>query len=271
MLTLPTRRFLPFLLAVVLVTLTAAACATAQREGNDADRIAALEQSFSQRLQQMEQRMNQRLDALEAKTRQLPAQRSAPTVEEEKTAAGLLGEANAMLSAGNIDGAREKLTDLLHNHSRTRAGRRARSLSSEVEVIGKAVPAALAVEKWYQGEEEGAGSLSDSGATLLVFWEAWCPHCQREVPKLEEVYQRYKARGLHVVGLTKLTRGTTDDRVRAFLADRKIDYPIAKEDGTLSRTFNVRGIPAAAVVKAGKIVWRGHPTRLTDAMIEGWL
>ena len=51
-----------------------------------------------------------------------------------------------------------------------------------------------------------------------------------------------------------------------------VSYPIAKESGdALSKHFGVRGIPAAAMVKDGKVVWRGHPARLTDDMIEGWI
>jgi thiol-disulfide isomerase/thioredoxin len=266
------RRTLTLTLTVALVTLMTVITAHAQQAApTENERITALEQSFAQRLQQLEQRMNQRLDRLEAQIAQLSAQSGIPTEEEERTAAGVLGEANAMISAGDIDGARKKLDDLLQNHSRTRAARQARSLAIEVAVIGKAAPAALKVEKWYQGEGEGEGSLKANGATLLVFWEEWCPHCRAEVPKLEQVYDRYKAQGLHVVGLTRLTRDVTDDKLQAFLTDQHITYPVAKEDGELSREFNVRGIPAAAVVKAGKIVWRGHPARLTDAMIQGWL
>jgi len=267
-----TLRVLTTTLTVALATLAGVTAARAQQTPPPDDgRIAALEQGFSQRLQQLEQRINQRLDRLEARVNQLAAQGSGPTAEEEQTAARLLGEANTMISAGDIDGARQKLNDLLQSHSRTRAGRQARALAIEVEVIGKPAPAALAVEKWYQGEGEGEGSLQAAGATLLIFWEEWCPHCRREVPKLTEIYDRYKAQGLHVVGLTKLTRDGTDDKVRTFLTDNHVTYPVAKEDGALSREFNVRGIPAAAVVKGGKIVWRGHPARLTEAMIQGWL
>ncbi len=43
------------------------------------------------------------------------------------------------------------------------------------------------------------------------------------------------------------------------------------ETGKLTEYFNVSGIPAAAVVKDGKIVWRGHPIRLTDEMLKNWL
>jgi hypothetical protein len=39
----------------------------------------------------------------------------------------------------------------------------------------------------------------------------------------------------------------------------------------MSDYFAVSGIPAAAVIKDGKVVWRGHPGRLTDDMINAWL
>ena len=268
------RALIPFTLTLTVALATLAGCATAraqQASPTEKDRITALEQSFSQRLQQLEQRMNQRLNRLEAQVAQLSAQGNLPTPEEEKKAASLLSDTNSMVTAGDIDGARKKLNDLLQHYSRTRAARQARSLAIEMAVIGKPAPETLAVEKWYQGESEGEGSLKAKGATLLVFWEEWCPHCRAEVPKLEKVYDRYKAKGLHMVGLTRLTRGVTDDKVQSFLTDQHITFPIAKEDGQLSSMFNVRGIPAAAVVKAGKIVWRGHPARLTDAMIQGWL
>jgi len=272
---MPSRRaswFLTITLMLVLATLVATPNARGQQAASPDDaRITALEQSVAQRLQQLEQRLNQRIARLEAQIAQLTAQSGAPTAEEEQTAATLLSEANTMIAAGDIDAARQKLDDLIQNHGRTQAARQARPLAIEVEVIGKPAPAALEVEKWYQGEDEGEGALKADGATLLVFWEEWCPHCRREVPRLKEVYDRYKAQGLHVVGLTRLTRDVTDDKVRTFLSDQHVTYPVAKEDGELSREFNVRGIPAAAVVKAGKIVWRGHPARLTDAMIQGWL
>jgi hypothetical protein len=35
--------------------------------------------------------------------------------------------------------------------------------------------------------------------------------------------------------------------------------------------FGVSGIPAAAVVKGGKVVWRGHPARLSEQMLKDWL
>ena len=43
---------------------------------------------------------------------------------------------------------------------------------------------------------------------------------------------------------------------------------MAKEGGDVSKEFAVSGIPAAAIVKDGEIVWRGHPGRLDDDLIN---
>ena len=40
--------------------------------------------------------------------------------------------------------------------------------------------------------------------------------------------------------------------------------------GTVFRKW-IKTVPAAAVVKDGKIVWRGHPSRLSESMIKKWL
>ena len=36
----------------------------------------------------------------------------------------------------------------------------------------------------------------------------------------------------------------------------------------MSAAYAVSGIPAAALVKEGKVIWRGHPARLTDELLE---
>jgi hypothetical protein len=59
--------------------------------------------------------------------------------------------------------------------------------------------------------------------------------------------------------------------VRSFVTEKGVQYPVAKENGSLSSHFGVSGIPAAAVVKNGKVIWRGHPARLSEAMLKSWL
>lgn len=188
--------------------------------------------------------------------------------EEENAAGNLLKEITEAIDAAQFDVAKAKLAELKEKFGNTRAAKASARIESELEIIGRP-EAALAVERWYQGAET---DIRGGEATLYVFWEVWCPHCKREVPKLSETYTKYNGKGLKMVGLTKQTRDVTDQQVTDFIKETKVNYPIAKEQGdSMSQAYGVRGIPAAAVVKDGKVVWRGHPAKITDAMIDGWI
>ena len=187
--------------------------------------------------------------------------------EDEEAASNLMKEAQEALKANQYDVAKTKLAELKDKYGSTRAGRASARMMSEVAIIGTDA-APLDVDKWFQGK----ASLADSKATLVIFWEAWCPHCKEEMPKMPEVYHKWKGKGLNVVGMTKVTKSATDEKVESFIKENKIDFPVGKEkDGALSKAYNVSGIPAAALVKDGKIVWRGHPAKLTDEMIGQFL
>jgi thioredoxin-like negative regulator of GroEL len=199
------------------------------------------------------------------------AQKAGAEVDKdaETAAQAMLKDMQDLMGKGEIDNAKAKLTELTEKYSSTRTYRRAQKLGAELEVFGKDAPTGLKVDEWFIGDTS-AVNLS-KGTTLLVFWEVWCPHCKREVPNLQKTFDTYKGKGLQMVGLTKLTRSSTKEKAMDFLKEKNVTYPVAKEDGELSKHFNVSGIPAAAVVKDGKIVWRGHPARLSDSMLEGWL
>ncbi len=187
--------------------------------------------------------------------------------EREQAASELFRLANEASEAGNYDVAKAKLGELASQYGDTRASKRAGRLGAELAVVG--IDAGeLSTEKWYSAKQ---ASMNDGKATFVVFWEAWCPHCIEEVPKLEATYTKYNGKGLNIVALTKVTRTSSDDKVNEFIKEHKLTFPVGKEAGDMSTRFGVQGIPAAAVVKNGKVVWRGHPARVTDAMIEGWI
>jgi peroxiredoxin len=86
---------------------------------------------------------------------------------------------------------------------------------------------------------------------VILFWEVWCPHCQVEVPRVQELYAALKEAGVEVVALTKVSGEATDEKVRAFIKKHGIQYTVAKEDGTISESFGVMGVPAARRDLAG--------------------
>ena len=192
-----------------------------------------------------------------------------PTQEMENQARLALNQINTLMSQGKHEQAKAQMADFKKKYARTQAFKAAARVDMELQVFGRPVPAKWGVEKWYQGESDV--DFSSDSATLLVFWEEWCPHCKREVPKMQALFNKFNPKGLQMVGLTKVTKSSTEDKVTSFISSQNVKYPMAKEDGTLSQHFGVQGIPAAAVVKDGKVVWRGHPARLTESMIEGWL
>lgn len=104
---------------------------------------------------------------------------------------------------------------------------------------------------------------------ILEFWATWCPPCRQSIPHLNELYAKYKAKGLVIVGVSNEDAAT----VKAFMKKLPMNYTVALDpSGALGNQFNVRGIPHALVVdKSGKIVWEGHPMAMEESVIEAVL
>jgi thiol-disulfide isomerase/thioredoxin len=212
-----------------------------------------------------------RVTALETQVKNLavPGAATAASAEADKAAGQLFREANDAIKSGDIKTARAKVKEVKQKYSTTRAARSAAQLEGTLEIFGKDA-GSLTVEKWYGDKET---TFEDGNATLVVFWEVWCPHCKREAPKLQATYEKYNSKGLNVVGLTRINKPDRAPEAMTvdFIKENNMTYPLAKENGSLANRFGVQGIPAAAVVKDGKIVWRGHPAQLDDKMIEGFI
>jgi thiol-disulfide isomerase/thioredoxin len=210
--------------------------------------------------------LNERVETLEKQIQTVQAGGGGAQLEQQARAS--LAAANQLMAMGKFDEAKAKLKTDMQKFAATKSGNGMQKLSRELAVIGKDCPSDWGIEKWFQGQD--AVDLA-SGTTVVVFWETWCPHCRREVPKLQAMYDEYKGAGLQMVGLTRINKSSTEDAVKDLIAQNNVNYPIAKEDGSVAQYFNVSGIPAAAVVKDGKIVWRGHPAGIKPGMIKGWL
>ncbi|MBD3868695.1 MAG: TlpA family protein disulfide reductase [Acidobacteria bacterium] len=234
---------------------------------NDDDRIVELET----KLAALEAEMNERLAAMEALVDQKIDTAVQEIANREQYATKAYQEIAGLVSKGEHQTAKGKMEAFNAKYAGTEAARKSATMARELAVIGKAVPDTdMEIQKWFMGEGE-ITSLGGSGTTLVVFWEEWCPHCKREVPNLKTTYASLHEQGLAVIALTEVNKSSTDDKVAAFVQQHQLPFPVAKEPGKIKRLFNVGGIPAAAVVKDGVIVWRGHPARLSETILKQWL
>ena len=56
---------------------------------------------------------------------------------------------------------------------------------------------------------------------VLNFWATWCPPCVEEMPSLVQLQQRFKAKGVTVLGVSVDADG---DAYHRFITDHKIDF-----------------------------------------------
>ena len=107
---------------------------------------------------------------------------------------------------------------------------------------------------------------------VIEFWATWCGPCRDSIPHLTELQEKYKSKGVTVIGITDEPKATVERFVRR--QDKKMDYTVAIEKGdTMSqaymRAYGQTGIPATFVVDQNdRIVWVGHPKNGLDDVID---
>lgn len=99
-----------------------------------------------------------------------------------------------------------------------------------------------------------------AGKVLIVdVWGTWCPPCREEIPSFVKLQDKYRDRGLRIIGLT-WERGATDDatkkRVESFAAANKINYPLVLLNPRLSSMIRppVRAYPTTFFVGADGLI-----------------
>jgi len=119
-------------------------------------------------------------------------------------------------------------------------------------------------------EFQGVPGNLDEAIKVLVFFEAWCPYCQRYVSRLERWSRAYRDLGVEIIGLTRVTRSSTDSKVRQFIAENDLTFSVFKENGRTWNYFNATGVPATVVLHEGQVVYESPGGGwLTKQMLKG--
>ncbi|MNC89555.1 Thiol-disulfide oxidoreductase ResA [compost metagenome] len=92
---------------------------------------------------------------------------------------------------------------------------------------------------------------------LLNVWATWCHPCREEIPELRVLHERYRGRGLEVIGVSVDAAGN-EQGIREFMNEFQMSYPVWHDpDEQVSTQFLLVGVPATFLIdRAGIMRWR---------------
>jgi len=102
---------------------------------------------------------------------------------------------------------------------------------------------------------------------ILNFWASWCyPACYEEAPLLEASWQKYKDRGVQILGIVIQDN---EANAKEFMQRFNFSFPNALDPGSkVSIDYGVYGVPETFFIDTqGRIVYK-HVGALTPALID---
>jgi len=103
----------------------------------------------------------------------------------------------------------------------------------------------------------GQYRLSDQqGKPVIInFWATWCPPCRRELPSMNQGWQKIKHQGIDMVAINV---GEDEDTIFPFTADFPIEFPVLLDlNGEITAQWPIKGLPTTFVIDPdGRIVYR---------------
>lgn len=88
--------------------------------------------------------------------------------------------------------------------------------------------------------------ISDSNSKVLIvdFWATWCSPCRKQLPVLSNIYEKYKAKGLSIIGIAM---DYNMKNVKKFVRKSEIKYPVYLGNEDIGYLYKVRAIPTTHI------------------------
>ena len=95
------------------------------------------------------------------------------------------------------------------------------------------------------------------GKVIIVnFWATWCTPCVKEMPSFENLYRRFRSKGLTILAVS--LDKNSPSKVQEFVDKYKLSFPVLLDtDGVAEKLYPSFTIPFTYVVdKQGRVVAR---------------
>lgn len=87
---------------------------------------------------------------------------------------------------------------------------------------------------------------------MIIAMAAWCSPCRKELPTLQKLYDKYKDRGLKMVGISLDIGGPS--AMQSIVDGYGLQFPIYWGGEKVTEKYQISAIPSIFIVKGGKIV-----------------
>lgn len=93
-----------------------------------------------------------------------------------------------------------------------------------------------------------------AGKVLYVdFWASWCGPCRQSFPWMNAMQEKYKAKGLQIIGINLDQQASAAEK---FLAQTPAKFTVMFDPkGTSPRIYGVKGMPTSVLIgRDGKVI-----------------
>jgi len=91
---------------------------------------------------------------------------------------------------------------------------------------------------------------------LVDFWASWCGPCREELPVLDALYKKYRAKGLVVVGVGLDHEA---DKLTKFLRASPISFPVVHDEkGAVANRYGPPKMPSSYLIDRRGIIRHVH-------------
>ena len=116
-----------------------------------------------------------------------------------------------------------------------------------------------------QGKTWNLKSLKGK-VVLINFWATWCPPCRKELPDIQTLHDKFKAKGLVVLAISDEDLA----KVQPFVEKEKMTHPVLLDPGRkVNSLFGVQGIPRTFIYnRKGKLAAQAIDMRTMRQFME---
>ena len=94
--------------------------------------------------------------------------------------------------------------------------------------------------------------FTDKNKIVVTFMAAWCGPCIDELPTLNKLHQKYRARGFNLIGISIDLEGP--QAMQPIIDKLKIGFPVYWYGDSAIKKYSIFAIPMIMWVKDGRIV-----------------